>query len=348
MELEEGDPRHPDVEEILKAGNRAARLTRQLLAFSRKQVIQPEILNVNAQIHESMGMLRRLIGENMDLQLNLSPDVWPIEADRGQFEQILINLIVNARDAIEEARTRASEMKITIETTNQIVDENYAEEHGEARPGNFVVLIVSDTGKGMSEETLSHIFEPFFTTKELSRGTGLGLATIYGIVKQNGGNIYVYSEPDKGTTFKILWPAAKNASLSQGKRTVDEEALRGNETILVVEDEDEIRAFVQRGLERLGYNVLVAANGKEALAVLNKRSKSIDLLFTDVIMPQMDGRELADVVTKHVPEVKILFASGYTDNHIAHRGILDRGIYFINKPFSIEQVAEKIRDILNE
>ncbi len=348
MELEEGDPRRLDVQEILKAGNRAARLTRQLLAFSRKQVIQPEVLNVNAQIQESVAMLRRLIGENMDLQLHLSANVWPIEADRGQFEQILVNLVVNARDAIEEARTRASEMKITIETANQTVDEQYADEHAGARTGHFVMLAVSDTGKGMDEQTLSHIFEPFFTTKGLSRGTGLGLATIYGIVKQNGGNIYVYSEPEKGTTFKILWPAAQNALAAEEEKPLDEEALRGSETILVVEDEDEIRAFVQRGLERLGYSVLVASNGEEALSLLDRHPESVDLLFTDVIMPQMDGRELADIIAKRMPKIKILFASGYTDNHIAHRGILDKGIHFINKPFSIEQIAQKIREMLEE
>ncbi len=348
MDLEPEDPRRGDVEEILKAGNRAARLTRQLLAFGRKQVIHPEVLNVNAQIHESMGMLRRLIGENMNLQLQLSPEVWTIKADRSQFEQILINLIVNARDAIEEARTRASEMKITIETANFTLDEQYVAEHAGARPGQFVMLAVSDTGKGMDEDVLSHIFEPFFTTKGLSRGTGLGLATIYGIVKQNGGSIYVYSEPEKGTTFKILWPAATEEEMHEKEKQVDEEALRGSETILVAEDEDEIRTFIQRGLKRLGYKVLPAANGKEALVLLDAQSEPIDLLFTDVIMPQMDGRELADVVTDRMPHVKVLFASGYTDNHIAHRGILDKGIHFINKPFSIEQVAQKIRHILDE
>ena len=344
MDLDEKDPVREDVYEILKAGRRAADLTRQLLAFSRKQVIQPQILNINTIISDSSRMLRRLIGEDVELEISLGETVSPIEADPGQIEQILVNLVLNARDAIQE---KGKEKKITIGTTNRFLDNSYVQNHVGSRVGKHVLLAISDSGIGMDEETTAKAFEPFFTTKAVGKGTGLGLSTVYGIVKQNGGSIFVYSEQGKGTTFKIFWPCAHSDEDTDEGIFQDDISLEGNETLLIVEDEPEVRHFIQRGLERLGYTIFLASDGKDALELVKREDPQIDLLFTDVIMPQMDGKELSEKLIKIFPDIEILFASGYMDNHIAHQGVLDSGINFIGKPYSVKAVAYQIRKLLD-
>jgi len=347
MDIDEKNPIRGDVQEILKAGKRANALTRQLLAFSRKQVVQPQILNINTVISDSSKMLRRLIGEDIELEIILDEKVFPIEADPGQIEQILVNLALNARDAIREKAVRGSEKRITIETANCFLDGSYVQDHVGSRAGKHVLLTVSDSGVGMNEETAAKAFEPFFTTKGVGKGTGLGLSTVYGIVKQNNGSIFVYSEPGEGTTFKIYWPCTGN-ELSGDKEIPDEISLEGNEAILIVEDEPEVRHFIQRGLENLGYKIYSAANGQKALDFVTQEKPKIDLLFTDVIMPQMDGKELSEKLQKIYPDLKILFASGYADDHIVHRGVLDPGVHLISKPYSVKSVARYIRKLLDQ
>ncbi|NOY78836.1 MAG: PAS domain S-box protein [Calditrichaeota bacterium] len=348
MDMDEQNPIRDDVVEILKAGKRAADLTRQLLAFSRKQVIQPQIVNINTIISDSSKMLRRLIGEDVRLEIVLDETVCPIEADPGQIEQILVNLVLNARDAVQEESMVGKEKKITIETKNRFLDESYVQTHVGSYTGRHVLLAVSDSGVGMDRETASKAFEPFFTTKGVGKGTGLGLSTVYGIVKQNNGSIFVYSEPGEGTTFKIYWPCTSNEVASDDANIPDQNALRGNETLLIVEDEPEVRHFIRRGLEKLGYKILLATNGQDALDLVKRENPRIDLLFTDVIMPHMDGKELSEALQKIYPDLKILFASGYTDNHIAHRGVLDPGVHFIGKPYSVNLVAWTIRKLLDQ
>jgi len=348
MDMDEKNPIRDDVIEILKAGKRAADLTRQLLAFSRKQVIQPQIVNINTIISDSSKMLRRLIGEDVQLEIVLDETVCPIEADPGQIEQILVNLVLNARDAIHEKAEGVREKKITIETANRFLDESYVQDHIGSHPGKHVLLTVSDSGVGMDKETASKAFEPFFTTKGVGKGTGLGLSTVYGIVKQNNGSIFVCSEPGEGTTFNIYWPCTCNEISPDGMNIPDKNSIKGNETLLIVEDEPEVRHFIRRGLEKLGYEILLATNGQDALDLVKREKPKIDLLFTDVIMPQMDGKELSEALQKIYPNLKILFASGYTDNHIAHRGVLDPGVHFIGKPYSVNLVAWNIRKLLDQ
>jgi PAS domain S-box-containing protein len=333
------DPRREDLEEIRKAAAGAAGLTRQLLAFSRQQVLEPRVLDLNAVVAGAGKMLQRLIGEDVALVTVLSPDLGSVKADPGQIEQVIMNLAVNARDAMPDGG------KLTIETVNVELGETYTQEHRPVSPGPYVLLSVSDTGTGMDESTKAHLFEPFFTTKEQGRGTGLGLATVYGIVKQSGGFIWVYSEPSHGTTFKIYLPRVNEPAgdLQQGQPL---ESLRGTETILLAEDAAGVRAVAREVLKRNGYSVMEASDGRAALDLAASHSGPIHLLVTDVIMPEMSGRQLADRLREGRPELKVLFVSGYTDDAIIRHGILEPGIAFLQKPFTPDALARKVREVL--
>ncbi|MDD5307812.1 MAG: response regulator [Deltaproteobacteria bacterium] len=340
--LQDGDPLRDDLLEVMKAGDHAAALTRQLLAFSRKQVLQPEVLDLNRVATRIEKMLRRILGEDIDFVQVLAPDLGAVRADPGQIEQVLMNLAVNARDAMPEGG------KLTIETANVEIDEEYASHHVAVKPGSYIELAVTDTGCGMDEQTRAKIFDPFFTTKGKDKGTGLGLSTVYGIVKQSGGNTWVYSELGHGTTFKIQLPRELSAAAGKSdnppaipRRTT------GTETILVVEDERALRKVTGRTLEAAGYAVLTAANGDEALEVSARRADTIHLLLTDVIMPRMSGRALAHELAKTRSTTKVLYMSGYTDNAIVHHGVLDAGTHFIGKPFTAASLARKVRDVLD-
>ncbi|HZZ81324.1 MAG TPA: response regulator [Gemmataceae bacterium] len=328
------------VREIRKAGNRAAALTRQLLAFSRKQMLQPVELDLNAVVTDTEKMLRRLIGEDIDLAAALSPDLGKVHADPGQVEQVIINLVVNARDAMPTGG------HLTIETANIDLDETYIQNHPGVHPGEYVMLAVTDSGCGMDAKTRSRIFEPFFTTKEVGKGTGLGLATVHGIVKQSGGNIEVYTEVGHGTTFKIYLPRLRG-STSSAKAVPGPLAVpRGNETILLAEDEEAVRSVVQMTLESNGYTVLVAQSGQDALKLCQDFRAPIHLLITDVVMPQMSGRQLADRAVVERPEIKVLYLSGYTDDAIVRHGVLQAGMAFLQKPFTPLILGRKVREVL--
>jgi len=338
-------PDHPvrdDLQGIQKSARRAADLTRQLLTFARRQVIDPQVLNPNEPILNLDKMLRRLIGEDIELVTLLAPNLGRIKADPGQIEQVLVNLVVNARDAMPAGG------KLTIETANATLGEDYARQHAEVKPGDYVMLAVSDTGTGMSEEVQARIFEPFFTTKAIGKGTGLGLATCYGIVKQSGGHIWVYSEVGQGTSIKVYLPLAE-AEADAPPEYEEAELPGGTETILLAEDEASVRNLTARALRRLGYTVLEAANGEEALYLAREHSdQEIQLLFTDVVMPQMGGIVLAEQLRAMRPGIKVLYTSGYTDNAIVHHGVLDAGIAFLQKPFSPELLAAKVREVLGK
>jgi signal transduction histidine kinase/ActR/RegA family two-component response regulator len=341
--IPESDLNRSKVEEIKLAAQRASSLTRQLLAFSRKQVLQPRLFNLNTLVTDIGNMLRRLIGEDIELVISLTADVAQINADPGQLEQVLMNLVVNARDAMPNGG------RITVETTIVEVDRAYAEQHVAVQPGSYVMLAVSDSGSGMDSETMKHIFEPFYTTKDQGKGTGLGLSTVYGIVKQSGGNIWFYSEPGQGTVFKIFLPSAVNAQqpLIPDSDVESPIAKGGTETILVVEDEPQIRQMACEFLSESGYKLLVAANGVEALRILKEESAAIDLILTDVVMPEMNGRELAEHVAVARPGAKVLYMSGYTNDAIVRHGVLDSGTWFVQKPFSPDALARKIREVLD-
>jgi signal transduction histidine kinase/CheY-like chemotaxis protein len=339
--IDDEDPHWTKITGIKKAADRAASLTQQLLAFSRKQVRQPKVLDLNALVPDTGTMLQRLIGEDIDLVLALKPGLGPIKADPSQVEQVIMNLVINARDAMPKGG------KITIATSNVILSESYAEMHLTVEPGEYVMLAVSDTGCGMDAETQKRIFEPFFTTKEVGKGTGLGLATVYGIVKQSGGNIWVYSEPGQGTTFKVYFPRVNDAAERLRGTGELKAILRGTETVLLVEDEAIVREMTRSVLEESGYQVLEAADGARALEICREHGRHIDIMVTDVVMPGMSGRELAERVADLRPETKVLYMSGYTDDAIVHHGVLDQGMAFIEKPFTPDTFAHKVREVLN-
>ena len=340
--LESTHPLYEDLQEIRKAAERSANLTRQLLAFARKQTIAPRVLDLNETVEGMLKMLRRLIGEDITLTWMPKAELWPVKVDPSQIDQILANLCVNARDAITGVG------KITIETDNVQFDEEYCSLYPSFNPGEYVLLTISDNGCGMDKDTLDKLFEPFFTTKSPGKGTGLGLATVYGIVKQNNGFINVYSEPGKGSNFKIYLPRYVRAPERQAKEQAEPPAPRGNETILLVEDELAILNMAKTMLEGLGYTVLSANSPREAIRIAKKHSGAIHLLMTDVIMPEMNGRELAVKLSALYANLKSLYISGYTADVIAHHGVLDEGVYFIQKPFSLRNLAARVREALNE
>jgi PAS domain S-box-containing protein len=338
--LENYDSARHRIEEIQRAAQRASSLTQQLLAFSRKQVLQPKVLNLNLIVADIDRMLRRLIGEDVDLVTILDPGLGRVKADPGQMEQVLMNLVVNSRDAMPDGG------KLTIETKNVHLDSTYAQTHLSVQPGQFVMLAVSDTGIGMEAEMQEHIFEPFFTTKEKGKGTGLGLSTIYGIVKQSGGNIWVYSEVGHGTTFKIYLPLIDEAPSTEPPVAAQQIA-KGSETILMVEDEGALRELIREILEHDGYKVVVARDGRDALSISAQFEGAIDLLITDVVMPEVSGRELAERLTENYAKVKVLFMSGYTDDAVVRHGVLEEGAYFLQKPFTPDALLRKVREILD-
>jgi signal transduction histidine kinase/ActR/RegA family two-component response regulator len=340
--FEPGDPAVRDAEEILKAAERAAALTRQLLAFSRQQVLEPRVLDLNAIITDLDKMLRRLIGEDIDLVTAPTQDLGRVKADPGQLEQVLVNLAVNARDAMPKGG------KLTIETADAELDEGYAKSRDDIKPGRYVMVAVSDTGSGMSRETMSKIFEPFFTTKAIGHGTGLGLSTVHGIVKQSEGHIEVYSELGQGTTFKVYLPRVEGAAdvLPTPRQTA--KRYGGQETVLLVEDEDVIRRVVLESLRMNGYTVLEAADGSQAITICERRDQPLDLLITDVVMPLMSGPELVRHVKAVRPHLPTLFISGYTDRALIHQGHREPGTAFLQKPFTPDVLVRKVREILDE
>src|SRR3989441_7063418 len=339
-DLEREDPKREDVEQVRKAADGATALTRQLLAFSRQQVLAPKVVSMSTVVSGVEKMLRRVIGEDVDLAARLDPDVGSVKADVGQLEQVLMNLAVNARDAMPTGG------KLTIETANAEHDPDYAREHDAAAVRRFVMLAVSDTGIGMDEATKARIFEPFFTTKEPGKGTGLGLATVYGIVQQSGGFIWVYSEPGRGTTFKIYLRRV-DAPAEGGAAAASGDLPRGTETVLIVEDAAAVRAVMRHVLERQGYVVLEASNGATALELVAGHPAPIHLLLTDVIMPGLSGRQLADRLAALRPDTRVLYASGYTDDAVVRHGVLESGIAYLQKPFTTDSLARKVREVLD-
>jgi len=340
-QLREGDPLHEDLQEIRRAGERAAALTRQLLAFSRKQILQPQALDLNTVVAEMETMLQRLIGEDIDLVVVPTEGLGSVKADAGQIEQVIANLAVNARDAMPQGG------QLTIETQNVEIDEQYGGQHGVAqKPGPYVMLAVSDTGVGMDEVTRQRIFEPFFTTKGPGKGTGLGLSTVYGIVKQSDGFIWVYSEVGQGTSFKTFLPRVAEVAGSK-RRSPTIASAHGTETILVVEDVGGLCLLAKRILESAGYTVLTAASGEEALRLLEHYKEPVHLMITDVVMPGMSGRTLAERFDRTRLRMKVLYMSGYTDDVVVRHGVLDEGMPFLGKPFTGVELIRKVREVLD-
>ncbi|MCK6474881.1 MAG: PAS domain S-box protein [Planctomycetes bacterium] len=330
-----------EIQMIVRTGERAATLTKQLLQFSRRQVLQPKVLDLNGCVHETVEMLGRLLGENIELSTKSSPEPAFVRVDPGQFQQVLLNLAVNARDAMPSGGV------LSIEVSLVNLDEEYAAIHEGVQPGSYVLLAMSDTGVGMDEKTRRRIFEPFFTTKGVGAGTGLGLATVHGIVNQSGGHIWVYSEPGKGTTFKIYFPCTTPGSEANHAPAVRRASAACTETILVVEDETSIRELMETILGAQGYTVLVAKDGETALNLSEAHVGPIHLLLTDVVMPGISGGELAIAMKIRRPRLKILYMSGYTSNAIVHHGVLDEGITFLEKPFTHSSVTAKVRELLD-
>jgi CheY-like chemotaxis protein len=340
MRLSPGDPAAKMLAEANQAADRAAALTQQLLAFSRKQIIEPKVVDLNRMIGELHTMLVRLIREDIEIRYSPGEALRPVKIDVGQFQQVLVNLVVNSRDAMPDGGT------ILVETSNVELDEGYCARHPYVRPGRYVLLAVSDTGCGMTEEVKTHIFEPFFTTKPKGSGTGLGLATTYGVVKQSGGSIEVYSEVGKGTTVKIYLPLVEESAREAKEEPHGINLSGGSETVLLVEDEEVVRDISAAILRKLGYRVLQASNGMQAIGMAREYAHRIDLLMTDVVMPGMNGRELSERLLDIHPETKVLFASGYTEDAIVQHGVLEEGVSFIGKPYSPPALAKKIRDVL--
>jgi signal transduction histidine kinase/ActR/RegA family two-component response regulator len=340
--LEPSDTAYEDMQQVLRAADRATTLTKQLLAFSRKQIVQPKVIDLHGLLHEMDHILKRLLGEDIELHVEAAPNLGKVRVDPGQLEQVIINLAVNSRDAMPKGG------KLIIELRNADIDPQFVARHLAVEPGPYVLLAVTDTGIGIPPDVQQHLFEPFFTTKEKGRGTGLGLSTSYGIVKQNRGEILVYSEVGIGTTFKIYLPRVDEPAEVERMSATETPLRRGTETILIVEDEEGVRRVLEEMLTQQGYRVLVAASGPEALALSEKEHGIIDLLITDVIMPKMSGRELADQLCGYRPGLKVLFVSGYTDSAIVHHGILEQGTVFLQKPFTPEQIAGKVRHVLDE
>jgi signal transduction histidine kinase/CheY-like chemotaxis protein len=343
LDLKENTPLWENIQEIQKATQRATDLTRQLLAFSRRQILDPKVLDLNSLLRDTEKMLRRMIGEDIELITLFSEDLGRVKIDPGQLEQVIFNLAVNARDAMPSGG------KLTIETANAELDEEYAHTHIGVIPDHYVRLSVSDTGVGMSREVQEKAFDPFFTTKDKGKGTGLGLSTAYGIVKQSKGNIWAYSEPGHGTTFKIYLPRIEGELDTLRGRDDPDSFPKGNETVLLVEDEPPVRDLAIRLLKQQGYRVLEAANAEEALRVAQENDEEkIHLLLTDVVLPRMGGKDLADQVKVLRPDIKVLYTSGYTDDAIVHHGVLNPDTHFLQKPFSLKTLSQKIREVLDK
>ena len=338
--MADDDPVRRNVQEMCRAGERASALTKQLLAYSRKQVLQPKVLRLNDVIEGMDGMLARLLGEQVELSTHLADDLGYTRADPGQIEQVLMNLAINARDAMPEGGS------LTITTANVELDEQFGRHHVGAEPGDYVMLGVSDTGVGMERETLDRVFDPFFTTKPAGQGTGLGLSTVYGIVTQTGGHIWPYSEPGRGTSFKVYLPRVWER-VAEREEPASVPRNGGTETVLLVEDEDIVRTLVQEMLEDDGYSVLAASGGEAALELSRSYAGRIDLLMTDVVMPGLSGTQLAERLVAERPEVLVVFASGYTEDAIANHGVLRPGTAFLEKPFSARDLARTVRHVLD-
>jgi two-component system cell cycle sensor histidine kinase/response regulator CckA len=339
-DLRPEDPLRTDLTEIKRAGERAAELTRHLLTFSRQQVVEPRVLDLNAVLAGMERMLGRLLGADVGLTMLPTPRLGRVVADPGQVEQVIMNLAVNARDAMPRGG------KLTIETCNVQLDDAYVREHFGVTPGSYVMLAISDTGEGMSRETQVRIFEPFFTTKGAGKGTGLGLATVFGIVQQSGGHVWVYSEPGNGATFKLYFPATDAAAELPPPSSALGALEGGTETVLLVEDDDQVRAVARTVLRSNGYHVLEAPNGGEALLVCEQHPGTIHLLLTDVVLPHMSGRSLVDRIAPLRPKMKILFMSGYSGEAVVHHGALDSGVEFLQKPLTPEALLRKVRKVL--
>jgi two-component system, cell cycle sensor histidine kinase and response regulator CckA len=339
-DLKPVDPLRADVESIRKAGEKAASLTRQLLAFSRQQVLAPRTVNLNDVLSDCERLLRRLLGADIEFVTRYDRNLSNVTVDPGQIDQVVMNLVINSRDAMPRGG------KLTIETKDVVLDESYTSDHFGVHIGPYVMLAVSDTGVGMDKETQARIFEPFFTTKDKGKGIGLGLSTVFGIIQQSGGNIWVYSEPGNGTTFKVYLPIADGVA-SEAAPKVEPATLEGSETILLVEDQDEVRKVAMEILRRYGYHVIEARNAGDALLSVERHPRTIHLLLTDVVMPQISGRELAERLLQVRPDMRVLYMSGYTENAIVHHGILDSGIHYLQKPIVPEQLGRRVREVLD-
>lgn len=334
------DSRKQQLGEILSAGKRARALVRQLLAFSRKQALQFQVIDVNDLLENFKNLLRRTLREDIALYMNMADSLPRIGGDAGQLEQVVMNLAVNAQDAMPNGG------QLVIETGKAELDETYATKKTEVVPGTYVMIAISDTGAGMDADTVEHLFEPFFTTKEKEKGTGLGLATSYGIVKQHGGNIWAYSEPGMGTTFRIYLPVTEESACAVIDSPAPQPAAVGSGTILIVEDDAQVRNLASTVLERTGYKVIAAERGQQAVEALQRYSGEVHLLLTDVIMPDMNGRKVFENVARLYPEVRVLYMSGYTDDVIAHHGVIDQGVDFIQKPFTLKALVYKVQEML--
>jgi Signal transduction histidine kinase regulating C4-dicarboxylate transport system len=342
LDLSKDDPGRQKLNEISKAAERAGNLTRQLLAFSRRQILEMKVVNFNIILKDLDNMLHRVVGEDIDFKTVFVDELGLVKVDPGQMEQVLMNLVVNAKDAMPSGGN------LTIETANTELDERYTRSHAGMIPGAYVMLSVSDSGVGMTREVQEQIFDPFFTTKGVGKGTGLGLSTVYGIVKQSGGDIYVYSEPNKGTTFKVYLPRVFEPLEEFKKEVPGEKIPQGNETVLVVEDDGSVRKVAVDILKMQGYKVLEATGGEEALIICEKEKNPIHLILTDVVMPKMNGPQLIERLKQAGQDFKVLYMSGYADETVIHHRLLERGVNIIHKPFTVEKLARKVREVLDK